>query len=501
MGIMNRAGRVSRLFWAVGLLLAVGCSDSNGPHQGLNIVSGDNQVDTVNSYLSIPLTIQVLNSDHQPNPQHPVRFGSNGIVLISPISDPGFLTNGISETTDANGEAAVLLRFKQYAGRDFVQVTDQTSNQFLRAYYTVLPGAPALVHADPSDTTLYVGGIEAFRPFVTDAYGNRLGVSPTYQYQSLNNALAISAPGKVMGVAFGRGSVVVSALGFTDTVWASVVPQGRLVVQGNNIIRTNLDGSAFDTIPSPTYGGRSLDWSAVNGTLVYDVSASDGRDLISLDMTGHAHPVVTDPLMRNEFYPRYTRDGSYIYFTGVDSLSNCWGVWRVYPDGMSLEHVVADTVDCGPYVYQGGPTPSYASSPSPDGTRIVYVGGRNIPYLGGTLRVRTLATGADTSLGVMGQFPRWSPTGEWIAYDSTGMLMLIHPDGTGHQPLLYRGDYFNPAVAWSPDGQWLVFYGFNYYGSPDKPTGFEGLKVVQIATGLKLPLHYAAGLTNPTWQP
>jgi len=156
--------------------------------------------------------------------------------------------------------------------------------------------------------------------------------------------------------------------------------------------------------------------------------------------------------------------------------------------------VVADTSDCGVIAYWGVPSPSYASSASPDGTRLVYVGGPGIPYVGlsccGTLRVRTLATGADTSLGVVGDVPRWSPTGEWIAYDSLGSLMLIHPDGTGHQALLSDSEVeFSPFIAWSPDGQWLVYRSI-----------LQRLTLMQVATGLKLPLATTIDLTEPIWQ-
>jgi len=263
---------------------------------------------------------------------------------------------------------------------------------------------------------------------------------------------------------------------------------------------TNLDGSAFDSIPNPWLGGRSLDWSQVNGTFVFDVNASDYRNLILMDTTGHTHALVIDRLMRNEYYPRYAHDGSYIYFPCIDSLTTCWGVWRVHQYGTALEHMVADTLDCGPYAYTSGPVPNYASSPSPDGTRFVYAagGGGNVPY--GILRVRTFATGGDTSLGVVGEFPRWSPTGEWIAYDSSATVMLIHPDGSGHHALVYRGDDLNPALSWSPDGQWLVYTGFKYFPCPDRTACFTGLKIVQVGTGLTLPLPYTAWLTDPTWQ-
>jgi hypothetical protein len=473
-----------------GLAFAFGCGDTSGPRSGLNIVSGAGLSDTVLSTFKPPLTVQLLDGNRQPMSGQTVYFNTNGFVLAAPINDPGFVTDRLPVITDASGDASVWLKAKQWAAQGKV-VVEAPSGQSVDLYYTVLPGAPARVRADPVDTALYVGGTVTFRPYITDAYTNHLKVAPTYQYQSLNSAVTISAPGKATGAAFGRGAVAVSALGFTDTVWASVVPTGRVAAETQGapfIIVTNLDGSAFDTIPG-LHAAHSFDWSPVNRTFVMDV---DGPEyLLSMDTAGHTRRVVTDALMRSEYYPRFSYDGSYIYFTGNDSLTACYGVWRIHSDGTGLEHVVADTNDCGVYAYTGVPSPDYASSASPDGTRLVYVGGTGIQYVGGTLRVRTFATRADTSLSAVGDAPRWSPTGEWIAYDSLGTLMLIHPNGTSQQALINRGPelYFSNAVSWSPDGQWLVYH------TRDR------LALVQVATRLKLPLATTIGLADPTWQP
>jgi len=460
------------------------CGNPNGPRAGLTIVSGANLTDTVGSVMKPALGVVLLDDNLRPMSGQTIQFKTNNFVLVAPIGDPGSALNGLPVITDASGYASVWVRPKAPGTGKVVVVAP--SGQSLDVYYTVLPGAPAYVRADPSDTAVYVGGSVTFRPYLTDANGNRLKVTPTYQYQSLNSALIMSAPGKASGTTIGRGAVAVTSLGFSDTVWASVVPKGRVVAQGDHILLTNLDGSAFDTIPASYPGGHALDWSSINGTLVFDL---DGPEyIVAMDTAGHRRRVVTDVLIRSEYYPRYAPDGSYIYFTGNDSLTTCYGIWRVHADGTGLEHVVADTSDCGPLAYQTPPSPDYASSLSSDGTRLVYVSR--------TLRVRTLATGTDTSLGVVGDVPRWSPTGEWIAYDYGGTLMLIHPDGTGQQSLLNRGDFGDhPAVSWSPDGQWLVYFGY------DQRTLFFGLKMVQIATALTLPLPFAGGLTDPVWHP
>ena len=458
-----------------GLAVALcwGCNDPTGPRPGLNLVQGGDASDTVGTRLNAPLTVVVLDSHREPIPGVTVYFGTGGPVLVSPLDDPSFVINRLPVITDAQGQAAAWVQFKTAAGSGNVVVS--ANAQELRFQYQVLPGAPAHVQAEPRDTTLYVGGTVQFRPYITDAYGNRRSDTPAYQYQSLNSGLTITASDQATGIAIGRGLVTIAALSFIDTLRASVVPTGRIFAQaGAYIIGMNLDGSRVDTIPG-IHGGRSPDWSPVNHTFVMD-----GNGLLSMDTTGQIRQIITDPLMRSPFFPRYAPDGSQIYFTGNDSVSTCYGVWRVHPNGTGLEQVVADTLDCGPYAFWNGPSPTYASSVSPDGTQLVYASR--------TLRIRTLATGVDTSLAVVGDLPRWSPTGEWIAYDSLEILMLIHPDGSGRQALVHGTYEAYGTVAWSPDGQWLLHQ------------GDDRLVLVRVPTGLQLPLAVTIGLVDPIWQ-
>lgn len=470
-----------------GVVAAFGCGDSSGLHGGLNILYGDHAADTVGSVVKPAFTVQLVDGDLSPMAGQTIYFGSDG-VLIAPVDDPSFQTNRFPVTTDANGIAAAYVEFTQSAGTGKVVAT-APSGQYVTGHYTVLPGAPRYVRADPPDTTLFVGGTEMLRPYLTDAYGNRRADTVMYQYASLSGALSITGAGKATGTAIGRGMMAITALGFTDTAWTSVVPKGRILSQyrgifnysGGSITSVNLDGSVLDTIPGSDPGGYSIDWAPGDTTVA--LTTGSPHQLYLMNVSGSLHRVLTNALMRAEWHPRFSADGSQIVFAGVDSISNCVGVWRIHTDGTALAQVVADTTDCGPFIYVDDPTPDFWPSLSPDGTELVYADH--------TLRLKKLTTGADTSLGVFGDAPDWSPTGEWIAYDSAGTLKMIRPDGTGDQSLVVRpyGTPLSlPATTWSPDGQWLIY------------RGYDRLVLLQISTGLQLPLPFTIGWADPVWQ-
>jgi Tol biopolymer transport system component len=98
---------------------------------------------------------------------------------------------------------------------------------------------------------------------------------------------------------------------------------------------------------------------------------------------------------------------------------------------------------------------------SPDGSRIVFASTRSGNHLeifvmgsdGSDVRPVTL-----TAPGVTNTWPRWSPDGEWIAFQSNvgGVFQIftVRPDGTGLTQITTAG--VNQFPSWSPDGTRLA---------------------------------------------
>ena len=133
-----------------------------------------------------------------------------------------------------------------------------------------------------------------------------------------------------------------------------------------------------------------------------------------------------------------------------------------------------------------------APSPSPDGTRLVFqhdsvvVGERGVT----SLRMMDAASGAVTRLGQLGFQPRWSPTGDLIAFtgDLDERIWVMRPDGTGARPISPVGQRYTLGVSWSPDGRWLLAM---RNGQGARPGWL--ISIINVTSGLELPLQYSFG--------
>jgi Tol biopolymer transport system component len=66
---------------------------------------------------------------------------------------------------------------------------------------------------------------------------------------------------------------------------------------------------------------------------------------------------------------------------------------------------------------------------------------------------------------------------------------VINADGTGVRQVSADGrSYQALGLDWSPDGQWLV------------ARSDSTVDLIQVATGLTLPLGYATGYTLASWK-
>lgn len=186
---------------------------------------------------------------------------------------------------------------------------------------------------------------------------------------------------------------------------------------------------------------------------------------------------------RDEQRPTFTRDGKWLYFVEEPDLDMSWYVWRARPDGTGAERVsAAIRSTTGPLRTTFGP--------SPDGTRVVFsrlVCCQTTQWL---LTVADVPSGKTVDLPIEAEGARWSPTGETVAYTNRTGTGVVRPDGSGDRKFAesYMG-WGDLSFDWSPDGRWLI-------------TRTQGpLQLIEVATGLTIPLTYAPAAYQPSWKP
>ncbi len=462
----------------LGLLASAGCSNSSEPATGptLQIIAGANQSDTARAALAQPLIVQVRDSTGALRSGYHVQFqvvcGSQCPVLLIAQGALGAL---VTPTTGANGQVSVAVVLGTRAGPATVQISVPALGLSATAAFTITPGAPVAVAAIPKDTALYVAASFHLRGRVTDQNGNP--VAGVVSYAGLSATATIGAGDTITGQAIGRASYLVHGIGHTDTGWVSVVPPGSFAAMGpDGLAIMNADGSGYKALaPSNSLANGYPSWGNPPTQLAFDYAGTD--KLATVDTAGHVQSVLTagDSGIATQVWPSYSHDGSWIYFAG-DRL-----VWKAHRDGTGLTRVSPS----GPV----GTADAYPS-PSRDDAKLVLATTRTNSSNGLDIEIFDLATSAFTSLGINGVSPRWSPIADSIAYvDVDGRVKVLAADGSGLRAVTPLGHSFAIAIDWSPDGQWLL------------ARDSYALELIEVSTGMMLPLGYATGMSDAVWRP
>ena len=342
------------------------------------------------------------------------------------------------------------------------------------------------VRISPSDTLVYVAASYQAHGAMRSGNGD-LYSSSHLRFAGPDSSASVTSDGVVTGRLLGRARVVLMREHLADTGWVSVVPSGQFAVSTISsqakIYLVNADGSGLRVLaPTLASRGGASAWLPGPGGLIYESvvpgGGTGGRiDLFINDLDGGVRQLV--PLGQA---PRVSRDG-WVYFNRVVAGGE---IWRIRVEGIRLEQVTTS-----PSNFEGAGDPD----PSPDATQLVYWS--SSPLRDSVLlTVRTLAGGAERTLGIQGRYPRWAPNGTLIAcwrtnqYGYFGTIYVVRADGTGaHQVSQAGRNYYPKGLDWSPDGQWLL------------ARADSSLDLIHVATGLTMPLPYSSDMFYASWRP
>jgi hypothetical protein len=462
-------------------LAGLACKDSTSPttRSPLSIVAGSGATDTILTKLTQALVVEVRGNDGEPLAGQVVRFTS--LPSTSPYGYAGALVAAVTtnqygyflaDSTDANGRAAAVVQLGIVAGpaKILVEVPDLGLQDTAR--YTVLPGAAASVLIINRDTAVTAGTQYSISASASDRYGNKRPNDPI-TFTSRSAVATVDAAGKVIAVQEGRGTILVQTGTYTDSAQVSVVPLHELVVWcdcGGKLVSVNTDGTQSQVLTTSIEHSLFPQWSPDGQkVLIYERDPGYNAYISTVDMTG-TRTIITGPndSLSAASYGRYTRDGSWIYFTAAAKSDYGFLTYRVKPDGTQLERV-------GPDFANGG---SLRPDVSLDGKTEIF------QSASGTLGSMDIATHTVKSYGVSGLFPRYSPDGTQIAYLASGQsgslqLFVMNADGSNSRQLTAAQVSYQDlsGVDWSPDGKWLLASTYN------------GLELVRVSDGQRLPLR------------
>jgi dipeptidyl aminopeptidase/acylaminoacyl peptidase len=359
------------------------------------------------------------------------------------------------------------------AGRLQVLVPSMGLEQTLT--FTVSPGRAVGTRVTPRDSVIYLNTAAHLTGAVVDRKGN---ARPDAATLAVSGPLALAGD-LATGTAYGVGTAKVTAPGLpADSTRVMVVPHGTLAAvtsyRGSTVALFDLDGSQRTNLAF-TAQVNGMDWAPDGTRLVVSLGDAIGpRKLYSVTTAGAQTQLFVGSALTDAFRPVFSANGEWMYFVG-STVPVGFGqtqVWRARTDGTGLERVGTE------------PDPVKSVAPSPDGSRVAYTRAS----LSDPLQILTVATGQLAPLSVAAEGVRWSPTAARLSLRQIGGPATVNADGTGFRTYTEYHGLDDPFAPWSPDGSWIAY---DNGGS---------LELIQVDTGLRIPLPYTGGFTQPAWK-
>ena len=475
------------------LTLATACSDNPlGSFSRIRVLEMNGGSDTVLAMPDEPMVIEVRDNLGHPTPGIEVRF-----VAVPPASDSTSAARGMYvcpttesrcawyydehnydvytaafTTTDSEGRARAKVQFGVVAGPSFIEIAVPGTDIVHRVPFTTRPGALARVVAAVEDTAVYAGSTYDLGAHAADRFGNARSEPVTVS--SLTPAVVTTASGRLTANAVGRGSVLMVSGAIAETAHVSVPPRGRLVTFGwtpdrvslRLLTLVNTDGTGRRVVLDTPGNNGNADpiWTPDGRQIVLAENPGFGTTLQLIDTLGTRVPFLPDFAL--SVHAAVASDN--VYFVGTPRAGGLTGIYRASLEGTG-----------GTFLFHGT-----QPAASPDGSRVAYA-------LNDSVLVRDLATGAQLRVAVRASSPKWSPTGDLIAYVSSGgdlRVSVVRPDGSGARVI--ASGFHGYHTSWSRDGEWLATSRWE-----------GGIELIRVANGERLPIVGTEDLFQPGWRP
>jgi len=341
-----------------------------------------------------------------------------------------------------------------------------------------VPGPAAAAFAiAPRDTAILAGDDFRIRVTAVDSAGNSVRLTPIISADGPANVSGT----RVTGTNPGRVKLIAVSGSLRDSAFVSVVPDAMvLAARADGIYLFRSDGSDKRRVIT-AQGARSPRWLPGSSSFVFSIGL---QHAYKSDLDGKVTPLLQNPeIFSAELWAHPTRDGQWVYFGGYDLADFRGQPYRVRADGSQLTLAPGFTSD---NFTQGHP------SASPDGKLLAYF---REEFSSRNVLIRVLDMENETLLvaGVPGHGPEWSH-GDSIGYVDmqggvSGPIRLMSSRGNGRRQV-GSGTAYDFGFDWSPDDKWII--------ANDLTSG--RLEIIEVRTGVRLPLSYSTGFFNPSWK-